>query len=411
MKKLLLPFIFLAFLFQSCVNDGLKDDNSPKALPRTLTSSEQELIASSSVFSYEVFQNIVAAEESGNVFISPLSISMALGMTLNGAAGETQVAIKETLNLNELKLQAINQSYQSLIDLLINLDHQVDMNIGNSLWSRQGFSINQTFKDTLQTYFDARVEELDFSDPAAANVINDWVNEQTNGRIEKIISGSISPQVVLYLINAIYFKADWLYQFDTDDTKPADFYLANGSTVQADMMNLSRTPMAAFRSDEVQMLELPYGDSLFTMTVLLPANAETPIEGFVQQSLTASNMEAWIGQLATGEIDVFFPKFETEYEKNLNDILKAMGMASAFDGVNANFSDINSETDLYISEVMHKANITVNEEGSEAAAVTSVAVVDSAPPSFMVNRPFVYLIRERISGTVLFMGMMNNPSL
>lgn len=412
MKKLLLPFILVGIFFQACVNHGLDNDKErPKTLPRALTSAEEILISSGNEFSFNIFRQIVASEEEKNIFISPLSISMALGMTLNGAEGTTKTGIKKTLGMSEMELQAINQSYQSLIKLLIELDPKVEMTIGNSLWGREGFPINQSFKDTLKTYFDARTDELDFSDPAAADVINDWVNEQTNGRIEQIVDPPIPNDIVLYLINTIYFKGDWLYQFDPEDTKPADFHLPDGSTVQVDMMR-QKLPMATYRSDEVHMGELAYGDSLYKMTILMPGDLETSVDKFVQESLTASNLSNWTNQLkTTNDLRLRLPKFESSYEKKLNEILKDMGMEEAFDDKKADFSKINPDIQLVISEVKHKANITVNEEGSEASAATSVSAgPTSAPPSFIVNRPFVYLIRERISGTVLFVGMMKNPS-
>jgi len=411
MKKLLLPLILFVFVFQSCTTDGLNgDDKRPKELPRALTSSEQAVIRSGNAFSFNIFDKVVTAEEDKNVFISPLSISMALGMTLNGAAGSTQTGIKETLGMGEMQLQAINESYQSLIKLLVELDPKVDMNIGNSLWGREGFPIQQSFKDTLQTYFNARADELDFADPAAADVINDWVNEQTNGRIEEIIEGPIPRDIVLYLINTVYFKGDWLYQFDEEDTRSTPFTLADESTVQVDMMS-QKMPLASLKSEQVHMAELAYGDSLYKMTILMPGQRGTPIESFISESLTASNLADWTGQLETrGDVQVQLPKFESEYGKKLNDILISMGMDEAFDDFNAEFPNINPNKQLYVSEVQHKASITVNEEGSEAAAATSVGVgLTSLGPHFFVDRPFVYLIRERISGTVLFMGMMKNP--
>ncbi|MBN2733167.1 MAG: serpin family protein [Balneolaceae bacterium] len=411
MKKLILPLLFFVFLMQSCINSGLEDDNTRRnTLPRSLTSSEETLISAGNDFSFDIFRRVVAGEEKKNVFISPLSISMALGMTLNGAAGETQTGMKEALGISELELQAINQSYQSLMKLLVELDPKVKLNIGNSLWGREGFPINQSFKDILKTYFDARVDELDFTTPAAADTINQWVNDQTNGRIEEIIK-SIPNNIILYLINAIYFKGDWLYQFDPEDTKPADFHLQDGSTVDVEMMS-QEAPVAVYRSNEVHMAELAYGDSLYQMTILMPADKKTPISKFVQESLTASNLMAWTGQLQSQETIIKLPKFESSYDKTLNGILKSMGMEEAFDPQVADFSNINPDASLYISEVKHKANITVNEEGSEAAAATivSIGLTSGGQNTFRVDRPFVYLIRERISGTVLFAGMMKDPT-
>lgn len=413
MKKILLPLICIAMIVQSCDLFGGKDSNErPKTLPRSLTSSEEALITSGNTFSFNIFQKIVADEQEKNVFISPLSISMALGMTLNGAGGETKAGIKQTLGMSEMDLQAINRSYQSFITLLSELDSKVEMDIGNSVWGGKGFSINQSFKDTLKTYFDARADELDFSKPSAVDVINGWVNDQTKGRIEKIMDGSIPSDIVLYLINTVYFKGNWLAQFDSDDTKPEDFYLEDGSIVQVDMMSRGELSLAEFRSDKVEMAEIAFGDSLYQMMILMPADTLTPIDKFVQRSLTASNLETWIDQLKPREMILKLPKFESSYKKKLNDILADMGMEEAFSESHADFSNINPDVALFISEVIHKANISVNEEGSEAAAVTSVGfgtTSASGPPAFIVNRPFVYLIRERISGTLLFAGMMKNP--
>lgn len=391
------------------------EQDRPDTLPRSLTSNEQELIKSGNNFSLDIFRNVMAAEkESANVFISPLSISMALGMTLNGAEGTTQSGIKETLGMSRMKLQAINKSYQSLIKLLITLDDEVDIAIGNSIWGDDGFVISQHFKDTLQTYFDARVDELDFDDPAAADVINNWVNDQTNGRISQIVQSPIPSDIVLYLINTIYFKGNWVHQFDPAYTRNAPFYLQDGSSVQVkvNMMRRREMPTAIFSSENVEMAELAYGDSLYKMTILMPANPGTSIDQFVNESLTIANLADWTNQLQARERVVNLPKFESSYDKMLNDILRKMGMDEAFIESNANFSNINSDVQLFISKVKHKANITVNEEGSEAAGATSVGLgPTSAPPSFTVNRPFIYMIRERISGTILFLGVMKNPAL
>lgn len=409
----LITAVCIIFLMQGCVTSSMEhNQKTPEKLPRSLTSSEKAVISNANTFSYDIFHHVAASDSNKNVFISPLSLSMALGMTLNGAVGETRTGIEKTLDMSGMKLQAINKSYQSLIKLLVNLDPKVKINIANSIWGRKGFSINPAFKDTLQTYFNAQANTLDFGDPAAPGVINDWVSDQTNGRIEKIIEGPIPKDLVLYLINATYFKGHWLYKFNADNTKPEPFHLQDGSTVQVDMMH-RKGRLVTYTSDEVKMAQLAYGDSLYQMTILMPANPDTPIDQFVQQSLTASNMARWTDGLRTArDVELALPKYKSSYKKALNDILKAMGMNEAFNRNKADFSKINAQKQLYISKVKQKANITVNEKGSEAAAVTSVGVsklTSTRPQSFKVNRPFVYMIRERISGTILFMGVMQNP--
>ncbi|WP_185958275.1 serpin family protein [Fodinibius sediminis] len=405
--------LFLIFPWiQGCVNNGVNvDDQHPETLPRSLTAGEEELIRTGHTFSFDLFRKVTATEKEDNVFISPFSVSMALGMMLNGAEGATLSGIKETVDMTEMELQAINQSYQSLTELLLDLDPKVEIQIANSLWGREGFTIAPDFYETLQTYFSARVASLDFSKASSADIINDWVCAETNDRIPAIIDGSIPSEVVLYLINTTYFKGNWLYRFDPEDTKPGQFQLEDGSSVQVEMMR-QNAPIATFRSEIVQMAEMAYGDSLYQMTILMPSDPDVPITRFAEESLSASNLAGWTEQLQKTKLQLKMPKFESSYKKNLNDVLATMGMEEAFDEVDANFSKINADKQLFISKVMHKANITVDEKGSEAAAATSVGigVTSVQKPSFVVDRPFIYLIRERISGTVLFMGMMRNPS-
>lgn len=416
MKKQIPVFCLLVailFLAVTC-SDSLTGPDSPKGeLPRQLTESEQLLVEADHEFSYNLFRETVAWDnDEENIFISPLSVSMALTMTLNGAGGQTFEDIRETLVLSGMELEQINESFQSLTELLINADPAVQIKIANSIWHRDGLAVNEEFRQRMQEFFEARIEGLDFSDPASVNIINNWVEENTEGLIDEIIK-EIPSNVVMYLINALYFKGDWLRQFDPEDTGPADFHLESGETVEVEMMR-QEEQFAIYLSDEVQMVELPYGDSLFTMTVLMPANPDTPIDQFVQEELTSENLAEWRSNLNAGhpKIPVSLPKFELEYEITYNDILKAMGMEVAFDG-RADFSGlVESETaGLYIDEVKHKTFIRVDEEGTEAAAVTSVAIAESLPPSITVNRPFIFLIYERESGVNLFMGKVKKPVL
>lgn len=413
-KVILLPFL-LALTLTTCKSDvaGPGNDGPKGELPRELTVLEKELIEADHSFSYDIFARTVAYDqEDENIFISPLSISMALAMTLNGAEGQTFEDMRKTLALEGMELEEINSSFKSLIELLTSADPAVQLKIANSIWYREGFPVNTEFQQAMNEYFSAQIEGLDFSDPASVDIINNWVSDNTEQLIEKIIDG-IPGNVVMYLINALYFKGDWLRQFDPDDTSPADFYLENGKTVEVEMMS-QKGRFATYLTEDVQMIELPYGDSLFTMTVLMPANAETPIDQFVEDQVTAENLDQWRSNLSVSEYHqtmVGLPKFEMEYEITYNDILKAMGMEIAFSAGQADFSGLveAESAGLWIDEVKHKTFVRVDETGTEAAAVTSVAIFESLPPSMMVNRPFVFIIYERESGVNLFMGKVKNP--
>lgn len=412
-QKLLLILLASVFILSACKNLFNKgEDEGPATLPRELTANEKLLVEADHSFSYDIFSRIVETDSSDNIFISPLSVSMALGMTLNGADGETATGMRETLNLQGMDQQSINKAYSSLIELLASADPKVKMKLANSIWSRKGFAVQEKFIEDCKEFFNARIDSLDFSDPSAAETINQWVSENTEGLIEKIIDGEIPDDIVMYLINAIYFKGDWQYQFDPEKTTSKEFATKDGAT-EVDMM-MQKGELAAYVSDEVQLLDLPYGDSLFTMTLMMPADKDTPITEFVQNDLTAENFDRWVSNLSTQETNIEVPKFELEYKITMNDVLAAMGMGQAFDPHNADFSNINPNVQLFIDEVKHKSFVKVDEKGTEAAAVTSVGIgTTSAGPKIRTikfNRPYVFLIRERTSGAVLFMGKVNNPS-
>ncbi len=378
-------------------------------LPRDLTAAEEELIQSDNAFGLKLFREIDVQEDAdANIFISPLSVAMALGMTYNGAAGETQAAMQETLELQGLTIDEVNESYRSLIDLLRNLDPTVEFLLANSIWYREGFPVIQDFLDVNREFFDAEVTGLDFDSPSAAPTINAWVDEQTNGRITEIVDAPINPLLVMFLINAIYFKGDWTFQFDKDLTSNAPFFLEGGGQVQVPMM---RSPgeieIGHYWDGDVEAIDLPYGGKAYSMTIVMPVGDGGLSE--LVQSLDAGRWAEIIAGLTTVESQVWMPKYTLEYELELNDVLKALGMEIAFDEFNADFSNI-SDWLLYISKVKHKTFVDVNEEGTEAAAVTSVEVgVVSMPPTVVVDRPFVFAIREKFSGTILFMGRILNP--
>jgi serine protease inhibitor len=403
------------FLFIKCDTSITGPDGPGGELPRDLTATEKMLIEADGSFSYDIFRRTVAWEtDHDNLMISPLSISMALAMTLNGAEGQTYEDMREALYLAGMNLDEINDSFRSLIELLVTVDPKVTMKIANSVWHSDQFDVNPDFKERVKTYFDAEVSELDFRDPAAADPINAWVREKTDGLIEELLD-EIDEDRIMYLINALYFKGDWLRQFDRDDTQSTEFYLESGESVMVDMMK-QKGLFATYFDGDVQMIELPYGDSLFTMSVLMPANSDTPVDRFIEEQVSASNLAEWRSNLRVDmrESTIHLPKFELEYEIKLNDVLNAMGMEIAFDEWEANFSGLSAhgQRNLFLDEVLHKTFIRVDEEGTEAAAVTSVGVMPtSMPPQMIVNRPFVFIIHERESGANLFMGKVKNPGL
>ncbi len=379
-------------------------------LPRDLSVAEGQLIDADNRFAFKLFREINRLEGDTNIFISPLSVALALGMTLNGADGTTEQAMMETLELQVLSREAMNESYRTLIDLLRNLDPNVEFQLANSIWHAQHRVPAQEFLDINQQYFDAEVAALNFGDPAAVNTINDWVYSNTNGKIEKIIDDGIPVNVIMYLINAVYFKGDWTYQFDKDRTRDADFYLADGSTTTVQMMSQeAEIELRSTWRDRILVAELPYSGDAYCMTILLPDEPEDI--GSVVDELTEGNWNGWIDGLYESEMAVSLPKFTLEYELALNDALKALGMEVAFDPAEADFTRMYPSGGVWIDTVLHKTFVDVNEEGTEAAAITSVSMRElSAPSMLLVNRPFVFVIRERLSGTILFMGKVVNPN-
>lgn len=387
-------------------NDGELNQEEIKPAAGKLVEADQS-------FSLEMFREVVKQDETENIFISPLSISMALGMTLNGAKEETFEEIQHTLNFKDLEMQEINEGYQQLIEDISNADPDVQAEIANSLWNKEGFEINDEFRNALQTYFEAEARELDFSDPEAVDIINGWIAEKTHDKITGMLD-QIPPSAVMYLINAVYFNGSWKYEFDPEETRERIFNLEDGEQVQVEMMS-QRNTYAHYQSDVVQMIDVPYGDSLFTLTLMMPTDANTPLNEFIESELTQENLQNWYGQLSTEEVDLILPKVELEYKVTLNEMLQALGMNAAFsDG--ANFSGINSDPSLQISRILHQTYLKMDEVGTEAAGVTIVEFVitsinPNTKPVYRFDRPYVMILREQSTGAILFVGKIMNPAL
>ena len=382
-----------------------------ESLPRALTVSEREVIARSNTFAFGLLREVYRRETESNVFLSPLSASMALGMTLNGAATATFDSMRATLGLGGLAQEEINRSYRDLTSLLLKLDPEVELTIANSVWARKGEPFLPSFFAAVRTWFDAEARELDFASPGALDAINGWASEATHERIPQVLQ-EINPNHIMFLLNAVYFNGDWTAQFDAAKTVSAPFRLASGATVQVPTMH-GKLRAALVQQPGVILGELLYGGQAFVATIVLP-EAGRSLKDLVE-SLDAERWAEWMGALPAGDyrdveaIDVALPKLELKYEEKLNDALTALGMGIAFDP-RADFSRLTPGGGVWVDFVKQNTFLKLDEQGTEAAAVTVVAMIKSAaPPALIVDRPFLLAIRERLSGTILFLGAIGDP--
>lgn len=422
LKAVTAPLVLAgALLLAGC--DGATEPDAPvepiEQLPRSLTADEQAVIEASNRFGFAMVKELYGAEPAANLFTSPLSAHAALSMALTGARDSTLDAMRETLGFGEgdtgPSVEAISESYAGLSDLLLDLDPRVELAIGNAAWLAEAFPFRDAWVDGVAEAFGARTESVDFTDPGLPGEINAWVDEATAGRIPEMVE-SLDPNEVLMLLNAIYFKGQWTDQFDPDDTRDAPFTLPDGSTKTVRMMVRGEGKLAVYRGLEALVADLPYGGGAFRFTVVLP-----PEDGSLADlvaGLDAARWNTWMTGLAEDDVPVHLPRFTLEWEKELKDALGSLGMGIAFAPGGANFGGMLADdfdpqvpgTDLHITRVKQKSFLTVNEEGTEAAAATSVGVgVTSAPVPVVVDRPFLLAIRERLSGTIFFLGAIVDP--
>ncbi|WP_345237155.1 serpin family protein [Hymenobacter saemangeumensis] len=408
-KTTLLGLAGAAALFTACQKETVAPPptgNVPNLRP--LTAAERQTVGSANDFAYRAFGALRQGAPAANLFISPLSISAALTMAYNGADGSTKTAMKSTLGFTPLTDLEINQAYQGLFGLLGGLDNRVRFTVANSIWHGEQYQLAAPFVQKNQTYFNASVRGVNFASPTTANTINSWVSASTQGKIPTILDGT-SADDVMYLINALYFKGDWTYRFDPQLTRREPFQLEGGGSTLVDMMMMTRGKYLKYQDGQQQVIDLPYGNKQFSMTLIVPQGTATLAD--VAGRLSAGQLATWLARADSTTWHLHLPKFRLAYEQELNQTLTQLGMGVAFGG-QANFSQMlaNGATNLAISSVKHKAVLEVNEEGSEAAAVTSVGVgTTSLPPAVYINRPFLFLIREKASNAVLFMGQLTNP--
>ncbi len=378
------------------------------------SSVDERLVYANTRFAFKIFNELMVEDGGKNIFISPLSISMALAMAYSGAGGSTQADMAGTLELGYGDLRDVNEGYLVLLESLESADGQVSLVIGNSVWMDENFEprVFPTFTEEMGTYYDGEIFTRNFGDPGTIDDVNGWISEKTNDKIDKMIS-EIDPEIVMFLINAIYFKGDWTTEFDEAETREGDFFLPDGEIVRPEMMSTSGN-FSYYSGEGFKIARLPYGRDKIAMYILLPDEDES-LESLLEM-LNQTTFDDCLGRLSPVDgLKVKLPKFRLEYgTKRLNDALTNLGMGVAFDMHAANFSGIApiDQENLYIDFVDHKAFIEVNEQGTEAAAATVVGIALSSAPmeiTFYVDRPFFFVIRDDRSGSILFMGSIVDP--
>ena len=405
MKRIIILLAVAAMISFSCMNDF--PSNPLDIINGSLSQNELKIVSASESFGFKLFHELAKAQNDSNIFISPLSVSMALGMTLNGAVGETKQAMQITLDLGNLSDQEINESFKNIIASLSQLDERAFFQLANSIWYRNNFEVEQKFIEVNQNYFNAVVRPLDFSLAASLDVINGWVKDNTNGKIEKILD-KISPLEVMFLINAIYFKGIWTNEFNKEFTKDDVFHSINDTEIPMKLMGQTND-LRVLQTDDFKAVDLPYGKGLYSMSIFLP-DSDISIDSFISQ--LGDRWDTWSRSFTKAEGTILLPKFKVEYEKSLKKVLSSMGMDIAFTAA-ANFERINKDGGLFISRVKHKTFVEVDEEGTEAAAATVVGIARESAGSFFVmrvDRPFVFVIWEHTTNTILFLGQIVNPS-
>lgn len=372
---------------------------------------DSRLVSANTSFGFKLFAEVAKQDAGKNVFISPASVGLALAMTYNGAVGETKLGMERALEIKGMNHTELNNAYAQLRQALESADPKVELNIANSLWAKKGVTFNPDFLERDKQFYGAEVTALDFGDPSAAATINSWVSDKTKGKINHIVD-QIDAQSILFLINAIYFKGKWSIEFDKAKTKDETFTTGAGPQKRVPMMHQSGK-YNYYEGKDFQAVSLPYGDGRASMYIFLPSSGSS-LDAF-QRNLTAANWETWMKQFTQTEGSIAAPRFKIEYEVGLNDALKALGMGIAFDADRADFSGIvRGSGRVYISSVKHKTFAEVNEEGTEAAAVTSVEMRATAVRiqktfQMIVDRPFFCAIRDNKTGTVLFVGSITDP--
>lgn len=370
----------------------------------------EKIVAPNNELAYKLLDEI-QTDDDGNVFFSPTSLFMALAMVYNGADGDTKVEMAKAMQAEGIDAMDLNKANAALMTKLNKDSEDIQLRIANSIWLNEEYNFTKDFTQRTKDYFNAKTQRIDVTSNESVKKINGWVKEATNDKIDKMVESPLDEDLVAMLLNAIYFKGDWKHPFDKRDTEERVFHVNSRYQKVTPFMKLDRK-LAYMANNEFQAVRLPYANGEMSMTVVLP-NEHTNLEGFVEK-LSAENWEMLLQTTFTMmEGKLLLPKFKLDYETGLNEALSALGMKQAFTK-DADFTKMVEDGNVLISNVKQKTYLDVNEEGTEAAAVTGTEMgVTSAPPGdpfyMEVNRPFFLMIKDEETGAVLFVGYVTNP--
>ena len=404
-NKIIAPLLILSMLLLGCapqIEIPSADDSG------ATLEGVNELVKASNQFGLDIYSRL--SQKPGNVFISPWSLSSALSMTYEGARGDTADEMKNVMHLPDA--EARQSSFARLFNDINKKDKKYLLYTANALWAQEGFDFLPEYFNLVEKYYAGKASNVDFAGDLeeSRKTINKWVEDNTNNKIKDLFPpNSLDSLTRLVLTNAVYFKGNWDKQFDKQATYKDDFMVSNDKTVQVDMMSLHDEDFNYYEDDKLQVLEMPYEGKELSMIILLPKDADLKS---LESAITADSLQGWRSALRQESLDVYMPKFTFETKYFLNDVLKAMGMPLAFTE-NADFSGMDGRNDLFIGIVVHQAFVEVNEEGTEAAAATGVGMTLTAMPmvkTFRADHPFIFLIQERSSGNILFLGRVVDPS-
>ena len=393
------------------MDEGVKME---PAKPVDLTIKQSEKVEADNGFAFQMFREVSKVEGS-NTFFSPFSLNMALGMLYNGSSGNTRSEMVKTLGLANFSETEINEYYQTMLHALLEIDPSTDMVIANSIWYRNILPVKGSFVKTGKKYFDADVQALDFSNSGAANMINKWCADKTRNRITNIVANPVPNDVMMYLINALYFKSKWDMdkKFDKEKTKLDDFTKTDGEKIKAYLMEQA-TSLPYYADQHLQCVEMPYGNQAFSMIAILPPE-DMNINQLIAY-LDHIKLKNAVSSMQQQMVWLKLPRFKIECDFSLNQPLMNLGMKQIFDRKAAKFANI-ADTVLYVSNIKQKTFVEVNEEGTEAAAVTAITIMAFGrarrtpiePMRFFADRPFLFLIREKSTGVILFIGRIDEP--